>query len=150
MATAGTGAPSYMNRDLLSSLVASLSRSGSSVLDAEVLDFVSDFSNVMVEYGRLVFSRRVGSGANAVVYKGRYKRAGAPRKRVALKVYTPTDISVDVIKRWLREVRWRPCPAPECGGVLRHRHRAAHVRRRDGVLPVHALAIRAGRGSPVR
>jgi tRNA A-37 threonylcarbamoyl transferase component Bud32 len=96
----------YMNRDrdLLSSLVASLSRSGSSVLDAEVLDFVSDFSNIMVEYGRLVFSRRVGSGANAVVYKGRYKEPGHPDKRVALKVYTPTDISVDVIKRWLREV----------------------------------------------
>lgn len=113
----------YMNRDLLSSLVASLSRSGSSVLDAEVLDFVSDFSNIMVEYGRLVFSRRVGSGANAVVYKGRYKEPGHPDKRVALKVYTPTDISVDVIKRWLREV--------SVATVLRH----------PNVVACHGIAI---------
>jgi tRNA A-37 threonylcarbamoyl transferase component Bud32 len=109
----------YMSRDLLSSLVASLARSSNRVLDDEVLDF----SNIMIEYGRLVFSRRVGSGANAIVYKGRYKEPGHPGKRVALKVYTPTDISVDVIKRWLREV--------SVAAILRH----------PNVISCHGISI---------
>lgn len=94
----------YMNSDLVQTLMVGLSRESSSVLDMEVLDFVSDFSHLMLEYGRLTFSRRVGSGMHSVVYRGSYHEPGHSPKRVALKTYSPNAITVDVIKRWLREI----------------------------------------------
>jgi tRNA A-37 threonylcarbamoyl transferase component Bud32 len=94
----------YTNRDIFSTLVVSLSREGASALDLEVLDLISSISHVVLEYGRLSFSRRIGGGSHAVVYKGSYKEPRKPVKRVALKVYTPVEISAPVLKRWLREV----------------------------------------------
>lgn len=67
-----------------------------SAYDSHVSELIG--SNIFIEYPLLKFINRCGIGSYSVVYRGMYNR-----KIVALKVYTPSEITNKVVYRWARE-----------------------------------------------
>jgi serine/threonine protein kinase len=65
--------------------------------DPHVIDLMH--ADIFIEYALLKFDRRCGKGAHSTVYKGFYKK-----NVVALKMYTPKEITQEVVRRWAREV----------------------------------------------
>lgn len=81
----------YAQRDQFESIFIELS-----AYDSHVLELID--SNIFIEYPLLKFIDRCGIGSYSVVYRGMYGR-----KMVALKVYTPSEITHKVVHRWARE-----------------------------------------------
>ena len=65
----------------------------------EMQHFLHDRSNIMIDYYDLQFGKKIGEGATAEVYKGRYKD-----RDVAIKVYTPNTITVNLLNEFAEEI----------------------------------------------
>ncbi len=65
----------------------------------EMQSFLHDRRNIMIDYYELKIHEKIGEGATAEVFRGRYKD-----RDVAVKVYTPNTITVEILNEFAEEI----------------------------------------------
>eukprot|EP00939_MAST-03C_sp_MAST-3C-sp1_P003381 g3381.t1 len=70
----------------------------------EIQEFLSFNRKILMDYLQIEFGGVIGEGATAIVYSGRLRRT-KNKMPVAVKIYTPEEITVPLLKEFAREVQ---------------------------------------------